>query len=193
MQAYDAIIIGAGQAGPSLAKRLAGASQRVAIIERQSFGGTCINTGCTPTKTLVASAYAAHMARRAAEFGVVLGDVSVDMRRVKQRKDDIVASWSAATEKSLRATENCTVYRGHARFVGPHELAMGEERLGAERVFITSAAGRRCRRSPASIRCHISPTPLCSGWMPFRSTSSSLAAAMSGWSSRRSSVASAPR
>ena len=107
MQRYDAIVIGSGQAGPSLAKRLAAAGQRVAIIERQSFGGTCINTGCTPTKTLVASAYAAHMARRAAEFGVVVEGVAVDMRRVKQRKDDIVTSWSAATERSLRETENC--------------------------------------------------------------------------------------
>ena len=137
MQSFDAIIIGAGQAGPALAKRLAGAGQRVAIIERQSFGGTCINTGCTPTKTLVASAYAAHMARRAAEFGVVVsGGVSVDMRRVKQRKDAIVASWSAATEASLRATDNCTVCRGHARFVAPHEVEVGGERLGAARVFI---------------------------------------------------------
>ena len=141
MQSYDAIIIGSGQAGPSLAKRLAGAGQRVAIIERESFGGTCINTGCTPTKTMVASAYAAHMARRAAEFGVVVGGgVSVDMRRVKQRKDAIVASWSAATEASLRATENCTVYRGHARFVAPHELEVGSERLAAERGL------HQCRR-----------------------------------------------
>src|SRR6478672_2046970 len=114
VQTYDAIVIGSGQAGPPLAKRLAGAGQRVAIIERHSFGGTCINTGCTPTKTMVASAYAAHMARRAGEFGVVVGGgVSVDMRRVKQRKDAIVASWSAATEASLRATDNCTVCRGH--------------------------------------------------------------------------------
>ncbi|HET7883859.1 MAG TPA: FAD-containing oxidoreductase [Acetobacteraceae bacterium] len=148
MQTYDAIIIGAGQAGPSLAKRLAGAGQRVAIVERQSFGGTCINTGCTPTKTLVASAHAAHLARRAAEFGISVGDVSVDMRRVKQRKDDIVASWSAATEASLRGTENCTVVRGHARFVGPRELAVGEERLGADRVFIN--VGGRAAVPPIS-------------------------------------------
>ena len=137
MPGFDAIIIGTGQAGPSLAKRLAGSGQRVAIIERKAFGGTCINTGCTPTKTMVASAYAAHMARRAAEFGVVIGGgVSVDMRRVKQRKDAIVASWSAATEASLRATENCTVYRGHARFVAPREVEVSGERLAAQRVFI---------------------------------------------------------
>ena len=137
MQTFDAIIIGSGQAGPSLAKRLAGTGRHVAIIERGAFGGTCINTGCTPTKTLVASAYAAHMARRAAEFGVVVGGgVTVDMRRVKQRKDEIVTSWSAATEASLRATENCTVLRGHARFVAPHELEVGSERLTAQQVFI---------------------------------------------------------
>jgi pyruvate/2-oxoglutarate dehydrogenase complex dihydrolipoamide dehydrogenase (E3) component len=136
MPGFDAIIIGSGQSGPSLAKRLAGAGQRVAIIERKAFGGTCINTGCTPTKTMVASAYAAHMARRAAEFGVVVGGVSVDMRRVKQRKDAIVASWSAATEASLRATANCTVYRGHARFIAPHEVEVSGERLSAQHVFI---------------------------------------------------------
>ncbi len=136
MQTYDAIIIGSGQAGPSLAKRLAGAGRHVALIERGAFGGTCINTGCTPTKTLVASAYAAHLARRAAEFGVVVGGVTVDMRRVKQRKDEIVASWSAATEASLRATENCTVLRGHARFVAAHEIEVGSERLTAQQIFI---------------------------------------------------------
>ena len=137
MQTFDAIIIGSGQAGPPLAKRLAGAGRHVAIIERGAFGGTCINTGCTPTKTLVASAYAAHMARRAAEFGVVVGGgVTVDMRRVKQRKDEIVGSWSAATEASLRATENCTVLRGHARFVAAHEIEAGSERLTAQQIFI---------------------------------------------------------
>src|SRR6516162_2525491 len=114
MARYDSIVIGTGQAGPSLAKRMAGAGQKVAIVERDKFGGTCINTGCTPTKTLVASAYAAHIARRSADFGIIVGRVSVDMRLVKQRKDDIVTSWSASTEASLRATANCTVHLGHA-------------------------------------------------------------------------------
>jgi pyruvate/2-oxoglutarate dehydrogenase complex dihydrolipoamide dehydrogenase (E3) component len=137
MPSYDAIVIGAGQAGPSLAKRLAGAGRRVAIIERDAFGGTCINTGCTPTKTLVASAYAAHLARRAAEFGVAIeGEVKIDMRRVKQRKDEIVQSWSASTEASLRATENCTVYRGHARFAASHTVTVGDTPLDAENIFI---------------------------------------------------------
>lgn len=113
MPSYDPIVIGAGQDGPSLAKQLAGAGRTVAAVERGAFSGTCINTGCTPTKTLVASAHVTHVARCAAEFGVVLdGSVAVDIRRVKQRTDDMVAAWSASTETSLRATANCTVYRG---------------------------------------------------------------------------------
>lgn len=135
--AYDAIVIGAGQAGPSLAKEIAGTGQRVAFVERGAFGGTCINTGCTPTKTLIASARAAHMARRAAEFGVIVpGAVSVDMARVKARKDAIVAEWSAATEASLRATPNCTIHKGHARFRSPREVVVGTEMLTAERIFL---------------------------------------------------------
>ena len=134
---YDAIVIGTGQSGPSLAKRLAGAGMKVAIIERAAFGGTCINTGCTPTKTLVASAYAAHLARRGAEFGVLAqGDISVDMKRVKARKDAVVSAWTAATEASLRDTQNCTVYRGHARFASSREVALGGELLSADRIFI---------------------------------------------------------
>src|SRR6516162_6255553 len=118
MNRYDAIIIGTGQAGPSLAKDLAGAGQRVAIIERQAFGGTCINTGCTPTKTLIASARVAHMARRAADFGVdIPGPITVDLARAKARKDAIVREWSSGKEASLRETPNCTVYKGHARFL----------------------------------------------------------------------------
>ena len=113
MTTYDAIIIGTGQAGPPLARRLAGSGMKVAIIERDRFGGTCVNTGCTPTKTLVASAYAVHMARRGADFGFSTGgEVTVDMKRVKARKDDIVGLSSRAVERSLRSLENCTVYRG---------------------------------------------------------------------------------
>ena len=120
MKRYDAIVIGTGQAGPALARRLAGAGMTVAIIERKLFGGTCVNTGCTPTKALVASAYAAHMARRAADFGVnVGGPVSVDMKRVKARMRAIVSPSTQGVERSLRRTEGCTVYQGHARFVAP--------------------------------------------------------------------------
>jgi pyruvate/2-oxoglutarate dehydrogenase complex dihydrolipoamide dehydrogenase (E3) component len=137
MIAYDAIVIGAGQAGPSLAKELAGAGQTVGFVERGAFGGTCINTGCTPTKTLVASARVAHMARRAAEFGVVVpAAVSIDMARVKARKDAIVGDWSASTEASLRATPNCTVYKGHARFRSAREVVVAGEVLTAERLFL---------------------------------------------------------
>ena len=107
---FDAIIIGTGQAGPFLAKRLAGAGMKVAIIERKLFGGTCVNTGCIPTKTMVASAYAAHMARRAADFGVAIeGRVSVDMRRVKARKDDVSGQSRIGLENWLKQMENCTV------------------------------------------------------------------------------------
>src|SRR3984893_14769023 len=108
---FDAIIIGTGQAGPFLAKRLAAAGQKVAIVERKLFGGTCVNTGCTPTKAIVASAYAAHMARRAADFGVVVdGPVGVDMARVKARKDAISGKSRIGVETWLKGMENCTVY-----------------------------------------------------------------------------------
>jgi pyruvate/2-oxoglutarate dehydrogenase complex dihydrolipoamide dehydrogenase (E3) component len=135
--AYDAVIIGTGQAGPSLARRIAAAGMTVAIVERKLFGGTCVNTGCIPTKTLIASAYAIHIARRAADFGVVVdGSVRADMARVKARKDAISGQSRAGVEESLKALENCTTYRGHARFVGPHEVKVGEALLTAKRIFI---------------------------------------------------------
>ncbi|HEY4086700.1 MAG TPA: FAD-containing oxidoreductase [Bryobacteraceae bacterium] len=136
-RAYDALVIGTGQAGPSLARRLAGAGQKVAIIERKLFGGTCVNTGCIPTKTMVASAYAAQIARRAADFGVEIGGaVSVDMKRVKARKDEISAKSRDGLESSLDELENATVYRGHARFESPTEISVGDERLSAKQIFI---------------------------------------------------------
>ncbi len=134
---YDAIIIGTGQAGPFLAERLAGEGMKVAIIERKLFGGTCINTGCTPTKTMIASAHAAHMVRRAADFGVVdNGAVSVDMKLVKSRKDAISGHSRTGIESWLRGMTNCTVYQGHARFVSSKEVSVGSERLTADRIFI---------------------------------------------------------
>jgi pyruvate/2-oxoglutarate dehydrogenase complex dihydrolipoamide dehydrogenase (E3) component len=134
---YDAIIIGAGQSGPSLARRLVAAGQKVAIIERKFFGGTCVNDGCTPTKTLVASAYAAHMARRARDYGVsITGSVSVDMKAVKARKDAIVEVSRRAVERSLKTLEGCTVFEGHARFTGKKTVAVGDARLNADRIFI---------------------------------------------------------
>ena len=135
--AYDAIIIGTGQAGPPLAGRLAGAGMKVAIIERKLFGGTCVNTGCIPTKTLVASAYAARMAHRAAEYGVVIdGRVSVDMKQVKARKDAVSGRSRTGVESWLKKMANCTVYEGHARFESAHEVSVGATRLTAERIFI---------------------------------------------------------
>lgn len=137
MRNHDAIIIGTGQSGPSLARRLARAGMDVAIIERKFFGGTCVNTGCIPTKTLVASAYAAHIARRAADFGVKInGDVSVDMKAVKARKDMISGASRRGVERSLRNLEGCTVYEGHARFISSHEISVGSEVLEAARTFI---------------------------------------------------------
>ena len=134
---FDAIVIGAGQAGPFLAVRLAAAGQRVAIIERGRFGGTCINTGCTPTKTLVASAYAMHLAGRAMEFGFeVAGPVRIDMKRVKARKDEITNRSSGGIESWLKSTQNCFVYQGQAQFESPNEVRVGDEVLAARQVFI---------------------------------------------------------
>src|SRR6266852_5104237 len=137
MSTYDAIIIGTGQAGPFLAQRLATAGMNVAIIERKLFGGTCVNTGCIPTKTMVASAYAAQMVRRAADFGVGTGGcMSVDMKRVKARKDAVAGNSRMGIEAWLKQMEHCTVYEGHARFESPHEVSVGAQQLGAERIFI---------------------------------------------------------
>jgi pyruvate/2-oxoglutarate dehydrogenase complex dihydrolipoamide dehydrogenase (E3) component len=134
---FDAIIIGAGQAGPSLAGRLTGAGMTVALVERSLFGGTCVNTGCTPTKTLVASAYAAHLARRGADFGVVLdGAVNVDMARVKARVDAVVGKSRAGVEGWLKSMDRCTVIDGHAQFEERDTIRVGEQRLTAPRIFI---------------------------------------------------------
>src|ERR1022692_4219834 len=135
--AYDAIVIGTGQAGPSLAARLAKPGLKGAIVERKLFGGTCVNTGCIPTKAMVASASAAHMVRRAAEFGVDAGGgSSVDMRRVKARKDAISGKSRTTVEAWLKNMDNCTVYEGHARFESPQEVSVGPHRLTAKRIFI---------------------------------------------------------
>jgi len=135
--AYDAIVIGTGQAGPFLARRLSAAGKKVAIVERGLFGGTCVNTGCIPTKALVASAYAAHLASRAAEFGVTVGGpVGIDMKRVKARKDEISGASNHTVESGLRKLANCTVYQGHARFESPHEVSVGDQRLTADQIFI---------------------------------------------------------
>lgn len=137
MSNHDAVIIGAGQAGAPLAMRLAGAGMKVAIVERAEVGGTCVNTGCTPTKTLVASAYAARMIRRAAEYGIVTaGGQRTDMARVKARKDAIVEQKRQGLRSALETTGNCTLLRGHARFLSAHEVDVGGTSLKAERCFI---------------------------------------------------------
>ncbi|WIM89149.1 FAD-containing oxidoreductase [Candidatus Mycobacterium wuenschmannii] len=133
---FDAIIVGAGQAGPPLAGRLTAAGQTVAMVERKLFGGTCVNNGCIPTKTLVASAYAAHLARRGADFGVSTGPVSIDMSKVKARKDGIVLDDRQGVEGWLDDMDGCTVFRGHARFTDPHTLRIGDDTLQADRIFL---------------------------------------------------------
>ncbi len=138
---YDAVIIGTGQAGPSLAARLAKAGCRVAIIERKLFGGTCVNTGCVPTKALVASARAAHVARRAGEYGVqVDGPIRVDMKKVKSRKDAIVKKSNQGVERWLENLDNVTVVRGHGRFEDAHTIRVGDELLSADKIFVNVGA-----------------------------------------------------
>jgi pyruvate/2-oxoglutarate dehydrogenase complex dihydrolipoamide dehydrogenase (E3) component len=140
MTAYDAIIIGTGQAGPPLARRLAATGLKIAIIERGRFGGTCVNTGCTPTKTLAASAYAVHVARRGADYGFSVDDVKVDMKRVKARKDQAVGLSNRGVERSLKDLANCRVYEAHARFVSPREVQVGSEVLTSDQIFINVGA-----------------------------------------------------
>lgn len=133
---FDAIIIGCGQAGPPLAGRLTAAGQTVALIERKLVGGTCVNTGCKPTKTMVASAYAAHLARTGADYGVSTGSVSVDMKAVKARKDKVTVDSRSGLEDWIGGMKGCTLFRGHASFEGPHEVRVGDELLHGERIFI---------------------------------------------------------
>lgn len=143
MTRVDAIIIGAGQAGPPLAGRLTAAGMTVALIERHLFGGTCVNTGCMPTKALVASAYAAHLARRGADFGVITGAVSVDMPRVHERASAVTRKARSGVEKGLSRMNGCTVVRGHARFEATDRVRVGDEVFTAPRIFIN--VGGRAR------------------------------------------------
>jgi pyruvate/2-oxoglutarate dehydrogenase complex dihydrolipoamide dehydrogenase (E3) component len=133
---FDAIIVGAGQAGPPLAGRLTAAGQTVAVIERKLVGGTCVNYGCIPTKTLVASAHTAHVARRGAEYGIGTGDVTVDMAKVKARKDAIMLGDRHGVESWLEGMDGCALIRGHARFEDPHTIRVDDEVLRADRIYL---------------------------------------------------------
>ncbi|MDR5742985.1 FAD-containing oxidoreductase [Caballeronia sp. LZ029] len=143
-QHFDAVVIGTGQGGSPLAVRLAQSGKRTAVIERHLFGGTCVNVGCTPTKTYVASARAAHVARTAAQYGVMIGgDITIDMARVKARKDEVIEGSRTGIEKWLRGTKNVTVFRGHARFTAPHTLSIeasdgSTQDIDADLVFINT-------------------------------------------------------
>ncbi len=136
MRTFDAIVIGAGQAGPSLAARLTTAGKKVALIERKHVGGTCVNTGCMPTKAMVASAYAAHLARRGAEYGVVTGDIAIDFSRVMTRKDKVRFDARKSNEDWLESMQGLTFIRGHARFESPTEIRVGDEVLSARQFFL---------------------------------------------------------
>jgi pyruvate/2-oxoglutarate dehydrogenase complex dihydrolipoamide dehydrogenase (E3) component len=135
---FDAIVIGGGQAGPSLAARFAGAGKSVAIIERHLFGGTCVNSGCTPTKTLIASARIAYDSRRAHSYGIELAaaGVAINMRAVQARKNQIVAASRSGLENWLRGMPNCTLYNGHARFESARSVSVDGQLLTSEQIFI---------------------------------------------------------
>jgi pyruvate/2-oxoglutarate dehydrogenase complex dihydrolipoamide dehydrogenase (E3) component len=137
---HDAIIIGSGQAGNPLSQKLADHGWSVALIEKEHLGGTCINTGCTPTKTMVASAQVAHYARNAARWGVRTGEVSVDLPGIVARKDRVVAQWRSGIDRKVRERKNLRLYRGQARFLGPHALTVGDQVLESDRIFINTGA-----------------------------------------------------
>lgn len=135
---YDAIVIGSGQAGNPLWDSLTDRGWRVALVERAHLGGTCINTGCTPTKTLVASAQIAHYARNASRWGVHTGSVRVDLPRIVAKKDAVVQQFRGGKERKAESRKNLHLFRGHARFVDPHSVAVGEKVLEGDRIFINT-------------------------------------------------------
>ncbi|MDX1403296.1 MAG: FAD-containing oxidoreductase [Woeseiaceae bacterium] len=141
---YDAIVIGTGQSGPALAARLDKEGRRTAVIERHLIGGTCVNVGCTPTKTLVGSARVAYLARQGGDFGVsISGDISVDMRRIKARKDEIAGASNKSVTDWLEGMQNVDLIRGHARFVAPRAVEVNGETIEAEQLFINCGARAR--------------------------------------------------
>ncbi len=138
IETFDAIVIGAGQSGPFLAVKLAEAGWKTALIEREHLGGTCVNDGCMPTKTLVASARVAHMARRAADYGVIAGPIAIDMRMIKARKAAVVDGSVANLTTWITGTANLTLIRGHASFVDPHTIAVDDRLLAAPKIFLNT-------------------------------------------------------
>src|SRR4051812_44629105 len=137
---FDAIVIGAGQAGPALCGRLNKEGLKTALIERKLLGGTCVNNGCVPTKTMVASARAAHLARRGSEFGFSSGEIQVDMGAVKSRKDRVVQGSVDGLSKWIGTMKHVELIQGHARFTAPRTLQVGSRSLEAERVFLNVGA-----------------------------------------------------
>jgi pyruvate/2-oxoglutarate dehydrogenase complex dihydrolipoamide dehydrogenase (E3) component len=138
MSSYDAIVIGSGQAGNPLCQKLADQGWTVALVEREHLGGTCINTGCTPTKTMIASAQVAHYARQSSKWGVRTSDVAIDFPAIIARKDRIVHQWRSRQEKKVQERKNLRLYRGQARFSGPHQVRVGDEVLESARIFINT-------------------------------------------------------
>lgn len=189
---FDAIVIGAGQAGPPLAGRFTDAGQTVAVIERKLVGGTCVNYGCIPTKTLVASAHAAHIARRGSDFGIGTGDVTVDMAKVKARKDRIMLDDRSGLESWLDGMDGCTLIRGHARFEGPNTIRVGDEVLTAPKIFLNVGGRATVPPIPGLTTSTTSPMSASSTSTNCQNTWWSSAAATSRSSSRRCTDVSAP-
>src|SRR2546427_8015114 len=145
---FDAVVIGSGQGGNPLCHRLADQGWNVALVERSHLGGHCINTGCTPTKTMVASAQVAHYARNAARWGVRASGVNVDLPAIMARKDKVVHSFREGQQLRVDARKSLRLYRGQARFVGAHQLRVGDEQLESERIFINTGARPDIPRLP---------------------------------------------
>src|SRR4029077_2487323 len=140
MPHYDAIVIGSGQAGSPLSQKLADRGWAVALVEKEHLGGTCVNTGCTPTKTMIASAQVAHYARNAGRWGVRAGEVSIDLPNVVARKDRVVGQSRAGLNRKVEERKTLHLYGGHGRFVGPHAVRVGEEVIESDRIFIDTGA-----------------------------------------------------
>ena len=173
---YGAIVIGSGQGGNPLAMALAKAGMRTALIERKHVGGTCINEGCTPTKTMVASGRVAYLARRAADYGVITGPVSIDLVKVRQRKRDIVASFRGGGERRIAETENLELIRGQASFSGPKTFVValsdgGQRTVSADLIFINAGHERRGRAWKVWTECPSSITSRSWNSVQFRSIS----------------------